>query len=112
MLDVVIPGNKKLPVAVLSDPNFDIRLHVSQLDVAVNNIVQDGYTLAEPSLANDGESIPVQGLIGVDIIQLIPNFQVVKCMFGSAWNSPCGIIPFGNVINFFASWTGHAYQFA
>ena len=49
---------------MLADPQFNISLNVSQLDVVVNNIVQEGYTLAEPTLATNGESIPVQGLVG------------------------------------------------
>ena len=50
---------------MLADPNFNIQLNVSQLDVAVNNIVTEGYSLAEPSLAANGENIPIQGLLGV-----------------------------------------------
>ena len=44
-----IPGGRKQPIAMLADPQFNISLNVSQLDVAVNNIVQEGYTLAEPT---------------------------------------------------------------
>ena len=85
---------------MLADPQFNISLNVSQLDVAVNNIVQEGYTLTEPTLAADGESISIQGLVGVDILQFIPNLHISKCMLGSAWSTPLGIVPFGNILHF------------
>ena len=100
LMHVSIPGGRKQPIAMLADPQFNISLNVSQLDVAVNNIVQEGYTLAEPTLATNGESIPVQGLVGVDILQFIPNLHISKCMLGSAWSTPSGIVPFGNVLHF------------
>ena len=68
--------------------------------MAVNNIVQEGYTLAEPTLATNGESIPIQGLVGVDILQFIPNLHISKCMLGLVWSTPSGIVPFGNVLHF------------
>ena len=85
---------------MFADPDFNIQLHVSQLNVAISNIVQEGYTLAEPSLAANGENIPIQGLVGVDILQFIPKLQITKCMLGFAWITPLGLVPFGNVINF------------
>ena len=100
LMHVSIPGGRKQPIAMLADPQFNISLNVSQLDVAVNNIVQEGYTLAEPTLATNGESIPIQGLVGVDILQFIPNLHISKCMLGSAWSTPSGIVPFGNVLHF------------
>ena len=100
LMHVSIPGGNKQPIAMLADPDFNIQLHVSQLDVAISNIVQEGYTLAEPSLAANGENIPIHGLVGVDILQFIPNLPITKCMLGSAWITTLGLVPFGNVIHF------------
>ena len=100
LTDVSIPGGRKQPVAILANPHFSISLKVSQLNVAVNNITQEGYALADSSLAVDGESIPILGLVGVDILQFIPNLHISKCMLGSAWSTPLGIVPFGNVMHF------------
>ena len=63
-------------------------------------LFKGGYTLAEPSLAANGENLPIQGLVGVDILQFIPNFHITKCMLGSAWITPLGLVPFGNIIHF------------
>ena len=46
----------------------NVKLNVSQLDTAVHNVVKEGYHLAEPSLADNGEQVPILGLAGVDII--------------------------------------------
>ena len=97
---VSILGGRKQPIAMLADPQFNMSLNVSQLDVAVSNIVQEGYTLAEPTLAANGESIPIQGLVRLDILLFIPNLHISKCMLGSAWSMPLGIVPFVNVLHF------------
>ena len=47
---------------------FNVKLNVSQLDTAVQNIVKADYHLAGPSLAGDGEKVPILGLAGIDII--------------------------------------------
>ena len=55
ILEVSLPGYGKDYVHILATPNFNAKLNVSQLDTAVHNIVKEGYNLAEPSLADDGE---------------------------------------------------------
>ena len=63
---------------------------MSQLDTAVQNIVKEGYNLAEPSLADDGEQVPILGLAGVDIIQRFPEFALRSDMLGAAFfTRPC-----------------------
>ena len=73
---------------------------MSQLDTAVHSIVKEGYHLAEPSLADDGEQVPILGLAGVDIIQRFPEFALTSCMLGAAFSTSLGLIPFGNILNF------------
>ena len=62
----------------------------------MHNIVREGYHLAEPSLADDGEQVPILGLAGVDIIQRFPEFALTSCMLGAAFSTSLGLIPFGN----------------
>ena len=69
ILEVSIPGLDKDYVPVFAASDFNVKLNVSQLDTAVHNILREGYHLAEPSLANDCEPLPILGLAGVDIIQ-------------------------------------------
>ena len=73
---------------------------MSQLDTAVHKIIKEGYHLAEPSLADDGEQVPILGLAGVDIIQRFPEFALTSCMLGAAFSTSLGLIPFGNILNF------------
>ena len=71
-----------------------------QLDTVVHNIVKDSYHLAEPSLADDGEQVPILGLAGVDIIQRFPEFALTSCMLGAVFSTSLGLIPFGNILDF------------
>ena len=73
---------------------------MSQLDTAVQNIVKEGYHLAEPSLADNGDKVPILGLAGVDIIQRFPKFPLTSCMLGAAFSIGLGLITFGNASNF------------
>ena len=108
ILEVSLPGYGKDYVHILAASNFNVKLNVSQLDTAVHNIVKEGYHLAEPSLADDGEQVPILGLAGVDIIQRFPEFAVTSCMLGAAFSTSLGLIPFGNILNFFASWPSNS----
>ena len=100
ILEVSLLGYGKDHVHILAASNFNVKLNVSQLDTAVHNIVKEGYNLAEPSLADDGEQVPILGLAGVDIIQCFPEFALTSCMLGAAFSTSLGLIPFGNILNF------------
>ena len=95
-----IPGHGKDNVHILAASNLNVKLNVSQLDTAVQNIAKEGYHLAEPSLAYDGEQVPILGLAGLDIILHFPEFVLTSCMFGAAFSSRLSLIPFGNILNF------------
>ena len=99
-MEVSLPGYGKDHVHILAASNFNVKLNVSQLDTAVHNIVKECYHLAEASLADNGEQVPILGLAGVDIIQCFPEFAVTSCMLGAAFSTSLGLIPFGNIFNF------------
>ena len=43
----------------------------------------------------------MDALLGIDLIDFFPQFELIKCMSGSAFKLKNGsIIPFGNVTNF------------
>ena len=100
ILKVSLPGHGKDHVHILAASNFNVKLNVSQLDTAVHNIVKEGYHSAEPSLANDGEQVPILGLAGVGIIQRFPEFALTSCMLGAAFSTSLGLIPLRNILNF------------
>ncbi|MEL6606441.1 MAG: hypothetical protein AAFP20_24885, partial [Cyanobacteria bacterium J06614_10] len=97
---ISIPGRKKQMFAVLSHPEFKVKMRVSQLDLAFRNMLAEGYHLAEPSLSSAGEVVSLDGLLGVDVLQFFPQFRLVQCMLGAAWETPCGLVPFGSVVHF------------
>ena len=103
ILEVSLPGYGKGHIHILAASNFNVKLNVSQLDTAVHNIVKEGYHLAEPSLADDGEQVPILGLAGVGIIQCFPEFAVTSCMLEAAFSTSLGSIPSGNILIFLHS---------
>ena len=100
ILEVSLPGYGKDHVHILAASNFNVKLNVSHLDTAVHNIVKESYHLVEPSLADDGEQVPILGLAGVDIIQCFPESALTSCMLGAAFSTSLGLIPFRNILNF------------
>ena len=66
--EVSIAGHGKDYVHILAASGFNIKLNMPQLDTAVHNIIKEGYHLAEPSPADDGEQVPILGLAGVDLL--------------------------------------------
>ena len=99
-LVVGIPGGNKLPISFLADPHFNHHFRVSQLNTAWDNLRSMGARLAEPNLPKDGDQFDVHGIIGVDVLQFLPEFELVPCMNGSAWKVPGGLVPFGNILHF------------
>ena len=100
MMDIEIPGLRDLPLPVLVDSEFDIQLGVNKFKLAINNLQSEGYKLADPFIAEEGEEITLQGLLGVDVLQFIPFMNRVNCMNGAAWNTEKGYVPFGNISHF------------
>ena len=101
-IDVFVPGVRTLSLPFLVDNNLDIKLNVSNLQLALENIKNNGFNLAVPSLGELSE-INISALIGVDILQHFHKLEKIKCMHGSAWSTDVGIIPIGNVENFLQS---------
>ena len=99
-LVVGIPGRSKLPISFLADPQFNHHFRVSQLKTVWDNLHSIGVTLAEPNLTEAGDQFDVHGIIGVDVLQFLPKFELVPCMNGSAWKVPGGLVPFGNILHF------------
>ena len=85
ILEISIPGHGKDYVHILAASNFNVKLNEPQLDITVHNTVKKGYHLAELSLADDGERVPILGLAGIDIIQRLPEFALTSCMLGAAF---------------------------
>ena len=98
---VKIPDEKRndiLPVFVQED--FHLDFPCDQIDLAINNIVANGYKLSKhyPQFVNG--SVRLYGLLGCDFLQFLTNFSLTTCMNGKAFQLDKGIIPFGSVDHF------------
>jgi len=90
-------NNIDLPFLV--DDRFNLNFDVANLCQAVSSL-EEKYKLADVALVNCDNSVHLEGLLGVDIIQNFPDFELIKCCGGSAFRYVDGIIPFGNVESF------------
>ena len=100
ILEVSTPGHGKDYVHIIAASDFNVKLNVSQLGTAVHNIIREGYRLAEPLLANDGEQLPILGLAGVDLIQRFTGFALTSYMIGAACSTSLCLVPFKNILYF------------
>ena len=82
---------------VMADDNFHLNFKIEFLDQALSNL-QTKFNLAD--FEHEGDCVNLEGLLGVDVIQFFPKFEVIKCMNGSAFSYASGIIPFGNIDHF------------
>ena len=98
-LDVFVGPSKHFGTLILVDDQFDISFDIRGFSQAVKKIKSNNLTLAADFEA-DTDTVSVQGLVGVDIIQFLKQTQMVNCLNGTAWSTPKGIIPFGNVKHF------------
>ena len=98
-LDVFVDSHKHYGILMLVDDQFDISFDVNGFGQAVKNLQSRGQKLAADFDA-DKDVVTVHGLVGVDIIQLLKQIQMINCMKGAAWRTAQGVIPFGNIQNF------------
>ena len=98
-LDVFYGRHKYHSRLMLVDDDFDISFNVKGLRNAISNIESKGCNLAA-LYSKDSDDIQVHGLLGVDVIQHLKPMRMIDVLNGSAWELPCGIIPFGNIQNF------------
>ena len=93
-------GRGHLPLPVLVDEKFDLKFDIDSLPEAINNI-SSKFRLADTAYTTDRKStVQLEGLIGSDIIQFFDQFNITKCLNGSAFKFCDKLIPFGNIDNF------------
>ena len=80
---------------ILVDEDFNLEFNVSDFPNVISNIKNLGFKFAA-DLDEESSLVKVDGLIGVDLIQYMDSMEIIECMYGSAWQIPQGIIPFGN----------------
>ena len=98
VLELDLPG-RSIAMPMLVDSDFNLEFNVTDFGHVVSNLKNLGFQLAA-DFDENSDLVRVDGLIGVDLIQYMQFLPNVKCMNGIAWQTPQGIIPFGNALNF------------
>ena len=101
MLEIYLDSKAKTEMPILVDQQMKLEYEVSDLNLALKNISKF-FKLADTSYCtnSDNSKIKLDGLIGTDLIQFLPKFNLVRCMNGSAFETLNGLIPFGHVEHF------------
>ena len=69
------------------------------LSKAVQNLKKLDYKLAA-SFSSNSDILPIEGIVGTDIIQFLRELKTVECMSGVAYEINTGLIPFGRISHF------------
>ena len=89
-------GRKPFRLPFLINDKFDLNYRVDGLKTVCTNLSQS-YKLADNF---NSDEICLEGLLGVDAIQLFNKFEFVTCSGGKAISLANGIVPIGNVDSF------------
>ena len=90
-------GGGFFSMPLLIDKDFDLSFKIDGLQTAISNI-KSKFRLAPHK--HDGDQVRLDGLLGVDAIQFFSQFDLVKCLNGSAFSCESGLIPFGHIDHF------------
>lgn len=97
VLDLVFP-NTMLQVPLLIHSNLSIQFRVDGLMTALNNFQAANIQLADSSFScQSNDTVCLEGLLGIDIMQYFVNMNLVPCLNGVAFSLPGGVVPFGNI---------------
>ena len=83
-----------LQALLLFNDKYSLQFSIRGINDVIDNL-KPKYKLAKVDF--ESENIKLEGLLGVDCIQHFRDFQVVRCMNGSAFKICNKIVPFGNV---------------
>lgn len=99
-LGIKICDQNTITMPLLVDDNLKLKYNITGLDFALGNL-KSNYKLADSSFYNNNSSVfEIEVLLGIDILQFFPSFQLSPCMNGSCFTMGDKIIPFGHVEHF------------
>ena len=101
--EMQFPGASRAQVPVFVKEEFALDLYIEQITDAIGHLKTEGVNVSPhfPSFEND--HLRVYGLLGCDIIRVLPQFELVDCLNGKAFKIASGLIPIGDV-NHFLPW--------
>ena len=85
-------------MSMFIDPSFKLDLKIRGLQQVTKNLKKLNFNLGA-DLPTDSDTVQIDGLIGMDIIQFI-SFNTIPCMHGKAIFMSGKVVPFGNVGHF------------
>ena len=95
----LLNGKPDIQVPILVDKDFRMSYRVNALSVAISNL-KENFTLADTNYEAPSDSVTLDGILGIDVIQCMKGLHVENCMKGSMFRYGDAIIPFGNVEHF------------
>lgn len=93
-------GSFQLPMMV--DDKFDLSYNVPHFDTAIKNLKESVQLADSAYFDQEGNSVVLEGILGIDAIQHFKDFKLVDCLRGKAFSYAGGLMPFGSIENF---WT-------
>ena len=101
MMEIYLEENTRIDMPVLIDSDLQVLLKLPDLDQVVYNLTNRGYEFADSSfdLKSNGK-VELEGILGVDVLQFLPELNLTKILNGSAFSVKGKIIPFGNLESF------------
>ena len=105
MVDVYVIPKLRCEIPILIDNSIDLDFSITGLPEAMENVKRSGFKLGCSSLKNcvGNDITNIQGLIGIDILQFLPQWNLISCAGGFAFESIYGVHPTGNIKNFLTS---------
>ena len=98
-LEVHLPSGRHNVMPFLIDESFCVETRVNGLSKAVKNLEKLGYKLAA-NFDSNSDMLPVEGIVGTDILQFLRELKTVSFMSGVAYEVSSGLIPFGHTSHF------------
>ncbi len=98
----VDPNKRIIPVPILIDENLDIEIEIPGMNYVVNAFEKSKFRLLDSFYNSkvNNEKVKIDMLVGVDIIQYLPSFNIKKELNGSCLEVGKKLAPIGNILNF------------
>lgn len=87
-------------VSFLFDGNLDLSFRINGLNSLIEDLKRHKVKLATDFSELRNDTLPVYGLLGVDVIKFLGPMNLNKFREGHVWEFPQGMVLFGNIADF------------
>ena len=103
-LGINIPDLYLIHMPMLVDDSLNLTFEVTEMNSVLKNILRHNYVLADTSydlnFESNNDEIILEALLGSDVLQYFPTFELKSCMNGSCFFINDKVVPFGNCEHF------------